>query len=159
MRLIRVLAEDERAGPRDCNQLDRVLSRSAARMGVESRSAAPSIPETEAGREISSRAAVASRTSALRARELFVYIEPRGCSFLFLCLPPGSPAPPSSVSLPRDRVSPTSTPPAPAPAPPPPGVPFRVNLRHVRPHRGNPPARFLSLSPPAPPVCRNLASS
>lgn len=47
--------------------------------------AAPSIPETEAGREISSRAAAASRTSALR--ELLVYIEPRGCSspfYLFL---------------------------------------------------------------------------
>jgi len=64
--------------------------------------AAPSIPETEAGREVSSRATAASRTSALRTRELFVYIEPRGCSSLFLYLPR------LSLFSTRDHVSPCS---------------------------------------------------
>ena len=75
--------------------------------------AAPSIPETEAGREVSSRATAASRTSAIRTRKLLVYIEPRGCSSLSLSLslslalfvavlrfPPQGRCPPSSrVSL------------------------------------------------------------
>jgi len=60
---------EERAGPR-CNQSSRVIG-APREWGCRITIAAPSIPETEAGREVSSRAAAASRTSALRSERAF----------------------------------------------------------------------------------------